>query len=71
VGESGLPPADRRALGFADRFERSFVHQGQARRSVAETIAAGWALLDALPREDLLRIPEALLARRGRTEGTP
>ena len=71
VGESGLPPADRRALGFAEQFERSFVHQGSGRRTIAETIAAGWALLEGLPREDLLRIPEALLIRRGRSEGSP
>jgi V/A-type H+-transporting ATPase subunit B len=71
VGESGLPAADRRALGFADQFERRFVHQGQTRRTVPETIAAGWALLDRLPGEDLLRIPDELLARRGSTEGRP
>ena len=28
VGEAGLAPADRRALRFADEFEREFVHQG-------------------------------------------
>jgi V/A-type H+-transporting ATPase subunit B len=64
VGESGLPAADRRALAFAERFERSFVHQGAGRRSIAETIAAGWTLLEALPREDLVRIPDALWAGR-------
>jgi vacuolar-type H+-ATPase subunit B/Vma2 len=36
----------------------TFVHQ-TARRSIAETIAAGWSLLDALPRDDLIRISEA------------
>jgi hypothetical protein len=39
VGEAGLPPADRRALAFADEFERTLVGQG-ARRSLAETIEA-------------------------------
>ena len=71
VGESGLPAVDRRALAFADHFERRFVHQGGSRRTVSETIAAGWSLLDGLPREDLFRIPDALLARRSRPEGTP
>ena len=28
VGEAGLGEADRRALAFADRFEREFVNQG-------------------------------------------
>jgi len=58
VGEAGLSDADRRALAFADRFEREFVQQ-DGRRSLAETVAAGWRLLDALPRDDLLRIGEA------------
>jgi V/A-type H+-transporting ATPase subunit B len=65
VGEAGLMPSDRRALGFADRFEKEFVHQGSAgRRSLVETMALGWALLEALPREDLLRIPDAVWAER-------
>jgi V/A-type H+-transporting ATPase subunit B len=64
VGESGLPPADRRALVFAERFEREFVHQGTARRTIGETIERGWMLLESLPREDLTRIPDALWSRR-------
>ncbi len=68
VGESGLPATDRRALGFADQFERSFVHQGASRRTVKETIAAGWKLLEGLPREDIFRIPDELLARRSHPE---
>jgi V/A-type H+-transporting ATPase subunit B len=64
VGESGLPAADRRALGFADRFEREFVHQGTGRRTVAETIEAGWQLLETLPPDDWTRISEEVRARR-------
>jgi V/A-type H+-transporting ATPase subunit B len=59
VGEAGLMPADRRAIAFADRFEQDLVRQGDARRSLAETIDIGWRLLDTLPREDLLRLSEA------------
>jgi V/A-type H+-transporting ATPase subunit B len=58
VGEAGLGEADRRALGFADRFEREFVQQ-DGRRGLADTVALGWRLLEALPRDDLLRIGEA------------
>ncbi|HEU4565784.1 MAG TPA: V-type ATP synthase subunit B, partial [Gemmatimonadaceae bacterium] len=58
VGASGLPDGDRRALDFAERFEREFVGQGRERRSIDDTFAAGWRLLEALPREDLLRIGE-------------
>ena len=63
VGEAGLGDADRRALGFAERFERDFVHQA-TRRTIGDTITAGWTLLDALPRDDLIRISEATWTRR-------
>jgi len=59
LGESGLPPADRRALAFADAFERELVAQGTARRSISETLEIGWGLIETLPREDLTRLSEA------------
>lgn len=64
VGEAGLAPADRRALAFAERFEREFIGQGEGRRGIGETLAEGWRLLETLPREDLRRIAEATWARR-------
>ncbi len=64
VGEAGLGEADRRALGLAERFEREFVAQAGGRRTIEETIAAGWQLLESLPRDDLLRIKDATWARR-------
>jgi V/A-type H+-transporting ATPase subunit B len=64
VGEAGLGDADRRALGFAERFERELVAQGAARRGIAETIAIGWRLLESLPRDDLERIDDETWARR-------
>ena len=64
VGEAGLAPADRRALRFAEEFEREFVHQGAARRAIAQTIERGWRLLDRAPPQDLLRLGHALLEAR-------
>ena len=64
VGESGLLPADRRALAFVDRFEHTLVGQGRSRRTLAETLEAGWALMEGFPREDLLRIREGTWERR-------
>jgi V/A-type H+/Na+-transporting ATPase subunit B len=63
VGDAGLSDADRRALAFADRFEREFIGQGR-RRSLTETIEVGWKLLESLPRDDLLRLGDATWARR-------
>ncbi len=69
VGEAGLGESDRRALEFAERFEREFVDQGERRRSIEETLEVGWALLETLPREDLLRISDQVWeARRARRE---
>jgi V/A-type H+-transporting ATPase subunit B len=65
VGEGGLSDADRRALDFASRFEREFVHQGEQRRSIAETLELGWRLLESLPAEDLSRISAAVWAEHG------
>ncbi len=48
LGESGLPAGDRRALAFAEQFEREFIAQGRERRSIADTLKTGWHLLDAL-----------------------
>jgi len=64
VGEAGLLPADRRALTFVDRFEQTLVGQGRVRRTLAETLAAGWSLMEGFPREDLLRIKEATWEKR-------
>jgi V/A-type H+/Na+-transporting ATPase subunit B len=64
VGEAGLAPADRRALTFAEEFERTFVGQGNQRRRLAETIETGWRLLDPLPPDDLLKLNTELLAGR-------
>ena len=45
VGRDGLLEEDRRMLDFAERFEREFIHQGTARRTVAETLDCGARLL--------------------------
>jgi V/A-type H+-transporting ATPase subunit B len=63
VGEGGLTDPDRRALGFADRLERELVHQ-PGRRTIEETLAVGWTLLESLPRSDLIRISEKTWSER-------
>lgn len=64
VGASGLSAADRRALALAEAFERTLVHQGPARRTIAQTLEAGWRLLDPVPREELLKLSDEVLATR-------
>ena len=64
VGEAGLTDADRRALALADRFEQELIHQGAERRSLDDTLAAGWRLLATLPRAELTRLSDATWAAR-------
>jgi V/A-type H+-transporting ATPase subunit B len=45
VGRDGMTKADILMLDFADAFEREFVGQGTARRTVHETLDAGLALM--------------------------
>jgi V/A-type H+-transporting ATPase subunit B len=59
LGGAGLPEEERRALDFAERFEREFVAQGGTRRSIAETFDAGWRLLESMPRAELHRVSDA------------
>lgn len=45
VGRDGMTKADILMLDFADTFEKEFVGQGRTRRTVAETLDAGLALM--------------------------
>lgn len=71
VSESGLPAADRRALAFADAFEREFIGQPEGRRTIDATFEVGWRLLERLPRDDLTRISDATWAARRAAAGAP
>jgi V/A-type H+-transporting ATPase subunit B len=61
IGEAALSSAERRVLAFADRFEAAFIGQGAIRRSLDETFTAAWQVLGWLPRDELGRIPEAVI----------
>jgi V/A-type H+-transporting ATPase subunit B len=45
VGRDGMNERDRKMLDFADRFEQELIHQGDERRTVAESLDRGLALL--------------------------
>ncbi len=65
VGEAGMSDEDRQVLGFAEAFEREFVGQGSANRTVEESLALGWRLLRTVPRERLVRLSDALIEQYG------
>jgi V/A-type H+-transporting ATPase subunit B len=70
VGEGGLGAADRRALEFAEAFEKEFIGQPLGRRTLAETLEAGWRLLEKLPRDELTRLSDATWAARQAAKAT-
>jgi V/A-type H+-transporting ATPase subunit B len=57
VGEEGLSDVDRKYLVFGDRFEREVVGHTE-RRSLAESMEAGWKALRVLPRTELHRLSD-------------
>ncbi|MDW8317072.1 MAG: V-type ATP synthase subunit B [Anaerolineae bacterium] len=63
VGEAALSREDQRYLAFAGRFEQEFIHQGDANRSVEETLDLAWKLLAAFPIAEMKRIKPELIRR--------
>lgn len=59
IGAEELSLRDRRYLEFADRFEHSFVRQGEdEERNIIETLDLAWELLSLLPANALSRVSE-------------
>jgi V/A-type H+-transporting ATPase subunit B len=61
VGEEGLADTDRRYLAFGTAFEEKLVAQDVA-RTLEESMAVGWKLLDGLPESELSRLSDAQIA---------
>ena len=64
LGDAALSDTDKKFAAFADAFEREYVSQGSATdRSIEETLDLGWKLLKMLPRNELKRIRDAMVAQ--------
>jgi V/A-type H+/Na+-transporting ATPase subunit B len=63
IGESALSENDRLILAFANRFEESFIGQGEVDRDIETTLNLAWELLAPLSVEMLKRIPSEFLER--------
>jgi V/A-type H+-transporting ATPase subunit B len=64
IGEEELSDGDKRYLKFGETFEQKFLTQGEMEnRSIEHTLDLGWAVLSALPREDLLRVKQEYIDR--------
>ncbi|MFW9906232.1 MAG: V-type ATP synthase subunit B [Candidatus Thorarchaeota archaeon] len=56
AGEESLSDRDKRFLNFADEFEQRFIHQGQVRRTIENSLDLSWELLRTIPKDELTRI---------------
>ncbi len=67
IGEEELSDTDRAYMQFGKLFEENFLAQGfDENRSMDETLDLGWDLLCTLPKSELDRIDEKLLAEKYR-----
>jgi V/A-type H+/Na+-transporting ATPase subunit B len=72
IGEEELSPLDRLYLKFGEAFETRFLNQGeQEDRAIETTLELGWEVLSLLPREELHRLSETLLAQYYRPGPAP
>ncbi len=67
IGEAALSGNERQVLEFTDRFETRLVGQGAARRTLDESFAIAWELLEGIPREELGRLSDEVLASHARS----
>ena len=62
VGRDGLTPLDLKYLDFADQFENALIKQN-GRRTLEQSMAAGWTVLALLPKSELTRLSDAQIAQ--------
>ncbi|MDP2990202.1 MAG: V-type ATP synthase subunit B, partial [Kiritimatiellota bacterium] len=62
-GEGSLTEQDQRVLNFSKRFEKEYIGQGSANRSIQETLDLSWELLTSIPDQYLKRIPEEMIRK--------
>ncbi|KAF9164436.1 Vacuolar ATP synthase subunit B [Actinomortierella ambigua] len=63
VGEEALNQEDKLSLEFLEKFEKSYIAQGNYEaRTIFESLDQAWSLLRIFPKELLNRIPQKLLA---------
>jgi V/A-type H+/Na+-transporting ATPase subunit B len=64
IGEEELSTGDKLYIRFGESFEQNFLRQDERdNRSIGQTLDLGWKLLALLPKEELLRVNPALIAK--------
>ena len=68
MGSEALTDTDRRYLEFATAFESSIVAQDRS-RTLEESMAAGWQVLQLLPAAELTRLSQAQVSAHFKSDG--
>ncbi|MDR1002812.1 MAG: V-type ATP synthase subunit B [Oscillospiraceae bacterium] len=64
IGEEELSSSDKKLLEFGKRFENEFVKQGfNENRTLEQSLSLGWKLLSSLPKSELDRVDNDMLAK--------
>jgi len=64
IGEEELSVSDKRYLKFGEKFEQTFLAQGEYEdRDINCTLDLGWKALSELPKEELLRVKEEYIEK--------
>lgn len=63
VGEEALSELDRKHLKFADDFEKFFVSQGDADRTIEQSLDLGWELVSSYPDSELKQVKKEHIAK--------
>lgn len=64
IGEEELSPIDKKYLEFGRKFEHYFIRQDfNENRTMEYTLDLGWKLLSILPKEELDRVDDEMLAK--------
>ncbi len=56
TGEDALSENDKLYLTFAEEFEKGFINQGSANRTIDESLTIAWDTLSKLPKSELTRL---------------
>ena len=64
IGEEELSDSDKRYLKFGEKFEQTFLCQGETEnREIGRTLDLGWQVLATLPKEELLRVNQEFIKK--------
>jgi V/A-type H+/Na+-transporting ATPase subunit B len=62
IGEEELSVLDKQYMEFGEKFEGTFLRQGEhENRTIEQTLDIGWEVLSALPRSELHRLSEEMM----------